>query len=135
VNPMKLDKQQTITISWSTIVSIASAVGAVWAFAGPLAEHALAGEIQKQLEKQIAPLQQQQAISQSQQQMLIQLQKTQLQTNIRNLKNQIAALMFKKDMCAGAPKCWELPDVQALVAAQADLNDAEMVLAAISGGN
>jgi septal ring factor EnvC (AmiA/AmiB activator) len=100
--------------------------------AGPFAEHALAGEIEKQLAKQIAPLQQQQADVTSQNAMLIALQKTQLKTTIRNLKAQIAAMEFKKDTCHTA-ECWTLQDVNTLVSAQADLNDAEMVLTALGG--
>ena len=129
---MPLDKAQTITISWSTIASVAASVAAVWGLAGPFAEHALAGEIEKQLQKQIAPLQQQQADVASQNAMLIALQKTQLKTTIRNLKAQIAAMEFKKDSCHTS-ECWTLQDVNTLVSAQADLNDAEMVLTALGG--
>jgi len=129
---MKLDKDQTLTISWSTIASVCASVAAVWGLAGPFAEHALAGEIEKQLQKQLAPLQQQYQKEAAQQDMLIALQKTQLQTNIRNLKNVIAALMFKKDSCH-EPSCWTIQDVQNLVSAQSDLADAQMVLDALGG--
>lgn len=109
---MKLSKEQTITVSWSTLISVIGSLIAVWAFAAPIAQNALAGEIAKQ----IAPLNTAQIIT--------------ITATVKNLQKQISALEFKKDMCAGSG-CWTLRDAEDLTAARDDLTAAQKALQAL----
>lgn len=109
---LKLTKDQTITVSWSTLVSILGSLGAVWAFASPIAGQAIKGQI----EAQIAPLQNAQIIT--------------IAATVRNLQNAIVALEFKRDMCAGSD-CWTIRDAQDLQGARTDLAAAEAALKAL----
>lgn len=103
---IRVTREQGVMVSISTIVAF---VGAV-ATCVPVAEWALAGEIQKQ----IAPL--------------VMSQITQIQSTVKNLQNQITALEFKRDMCANPPNregCWTVRDAQDLTGAKNDLAAAE----------
>lgn len=113
---MKISRDQAFTISWSTLASIAGSLAAVWAFAAPIAQKALAGEIKDQIQQQVAPLNAAQIIT--------------ITANIKNLQKQIAALEFKKDMCAGTG-CWTLRDAEDLQAAREDLVAAQKALTAL----
>lgn len=109
---MKLSREQTITLSWSTLAAIASSVMGLWAFAGPIAGQALKDQIKQEIE----PLMTAQIIT--------------ISTTVRNLRNAIAALEFKREMCAGA-SCWTIRDAEDLAAARADLAAAEAALRAL----
>lgn len=113
---MKLSKEQTATVSWSTLISILGSLGAVWAFAAPIAQTALAGEIERQISKQVAPLTAAQVIT--------------ITSTVNNLRKQIASLEFKKDMCAGSG-CWTLRDAEDLQAARDDIVAAQKALNAL----
>ncbi len=113
---MRLSKEQTWTVSWSTLVSIAGSLGAVWAFAAPIAQSALAGEIERQITKQVTPLKDAQIIT--------------ITATVNNLRKQIAALEFKKEMCAGTG-CWTLRDAEDLQAAREDIVAAQRALSAL----
>mgnify|MGYP001595137334 CR=1 FL=1 len=113
---IRLSKEQTVTVSWSTLVSVIGSLVAVWAFAAPIAQNALAGEIEKQITKQIAPLNAAQIIT--------------ITATVKNLQKQVAALEFKKDMCAGAG-CWTLRDAEDLQAAREDIVAAQKALNAL----
>lgn len=104
-------------VSMSTIVSIIGSLGAVWAFAAPIAGQAIKGQIETQIKKEIEPLLQAQIIT--------------IQATVRNLRNGIAALEFKRDMCVGLPNCWTLRDAEDLTSARADLVAAEEALKAL----
>jgi hypothetical protein len=108
-----INKDRGITVSISTVGSVAAALVSVWAFGGPLVEKALAGEVQKQ----IAPIASAFEVTMS--------------TSIRNLRNSITALEFKRDMCGNAPDCWTIRDAQDLTAARADLRAAEIALSGL----
>lgn len=105
-----IDKDKTFTISWSAITSIAGSLVAVWAFGGPIIESALAQEIKDQVE----PLSDAFEVVMAQ--------------NIRNLRNSIAAMEFKREMCVGTPNCWTVRDAQDLTNAEAELRTAESAL-------
>jgi hypothetical protein len=107
---LKISKDQTITVSVSSIVSVVAGLGSVWMFAGPIAERALAGEIQEQ----IAPLTDAFTLI--------------LTQNIANQRAAITAMRFKRDMCAGAVECWTLRDAQDLDAAERTLRSMEQAL-------
>jgi len=109
---IKLSRDQTITVSWSTLASIVGSLTAVWMFAGPLAESALAGEIAKQ----VAPLTTAQVIT--------------ITATVKNLQKQIAALEFKRDMCRGSD-CWSVRDQEDLASAKDDLVAAQAALTAL----
>jgi hypothetical protein len=110
-------KEKAVLISWATLTSVAGSLAAVWAFASPLAQQALAGEIQKQL----APLVIAQVIT--------------LQSTVKNLQNQIAALEFKRDMCGHDNACWTVRDAQDLAAARNDLTAAQHALDVLAKAN
>lgn len=110
---MKLDRNQTITLSWSTLTSIVGSLGAVWAFGAPIVNSALAGEITDQM----TPLKNAFVIT--------------LEQNVRNLRNAVTAMEFKRDTCTPKPECWTLRDAQELVAIQTDLAAAEMALSGL----
>lgn len=113
--PMKLSKDQTITVSWSTISSLVVSLAAVWGFGSAIVQKALAGEIQEQIAKQLAP---QTAAS------IVTLSAT-----VKNLRTSITALEFKKDMCGGRiDGCWTVRDAGDLDAAKIDLKAAEDAL-------
>jgi hypothetical protein len=108
---MRLSKDTTINVSVSTIVSVVGSIAAMWAFAAPIAQRAMAGEIKDQ----IAPL------SDAFQVLLIQ--------QIQNQRNSITAMEFKRDMCSGVADCWTLRDAQDLDAARNTLSAMQMALA------
>lgn len=120
---MKLSREQTITLSWSTVVSVVGSLGAVWAFAAPIAGQALKDQIERQIEQQIAPLKESQAAMRAAQIITI-------SATVRNLENAIVALEFKRDMCAG-DDCWTIRDAQDLTSARNDLRAAEAALRAL----
>lgn len=122
--PMKMTKDQGLTISASTIVSIVGSLGAVWAFAAPIAQKALAGEIETQLEQKLKPIRDSQAAQQAAN--IITTSST-----VRNLQNSITALEFKRDTCAPKPDCWTVRDAQDLQGAKSDLIAAEAALRAL----
>lgn len=105
-----ITKDQTVTISWATLVSVFGSLGAVWAFAAPLAGDA----IDKKIEQQIRPIQEAQIIT--------------ISATVRNLQKAIVALEFKRDMCAGVPECWAIRDAEDLTSLRADLIAAEAAL-------
>lgn len=82
----------------NVIVSFSSATLAIWTLAQPIAEHALAGEI----ERQVAPLKKQ--INSS-----VEAQIVQLSATIRGLHNSIAAQEYKRDTCRTG-ECWTARD-------------------------
>lgn len=112
---MKLSKDQTITVSWSTIASMAGSLAAVWAFSAPIVEKALAQEIKQQIEPIASSFE------------------VIIQQNVRSLRNTIAALEFKRDMCGTEPNCWTVRDAQDLANARDDLRAAEAALSGIKG--
>ena len=106
---IKMTKDQGWTVSFSTLTSIVGSLGAMWVFAAPIAQNALAGEIEKYLQ----PMQAAQVIT--------------ITATVKNLRNQISALEFKRDMCGGSD-CWTVRDAQDLSAARDDLKAAEDAL-------
>jgi len=111
---MKLTKDQTLTVSWSTLVSVVGSLGAVWVFAAPIAGQAIKGQIQEE----IKPLQDAQIIT--------------ITATVRNLQKAIVALEFKRDMCGGnIDGCWTLRDAEDLTSVRADLVAAESALRAL----
>lgn len=121
---LKLTKDQTITISWSTLVSIIGSLGAVWAFASPIAGQAIKGQIKQQIQEEIKPLQDAQVAMKTAQIITI-------TATVRNLENAIVALEFKRDMCAAMPDCWTIRDAQDLTGARNDLRAAQDALKAL----
>jgi hypothetical protein len=121
---LKLSKDQTITVSWSTLVSVVGSLAAVWGFAGPIAGQAVKGQIREQIQEEIKPLKAAQTA-------LTNAQIITISTTVRNLQNAIAALEFKRDMCVGSADCWTVRDAQDLTAARADLVAAEAALKAL----
>lgn len=113
---MRLSKEQTMTVSWSTLASIAGSLGAVWLFAAPIAQKALAGEITEQIRQQVAPLNTAQVIT--------------ITATVKNLQKQITALEFKRDNCH-AIDCWTIRDAEDLTAANDDLKAAKDALKAL----
>ena len=113
---LKLTKDQTITVSWSTLVSIVGSLGAVWAFASPIAGQAIRGQITDQIQKEIKPLQDAQIIT--------------ITATVRNLEKAIVALEFKRDMCAGVPS-WTVRDAEDLTSLRNDLQAAQSALQAL----
>ena len=113
---IKLSRDQTITVSWATIASIATSLVAVWGFGSAIVQKAMAGEIKEQISQQIAPLNIAQVIT--------------ITATVKNLQKQISALEFKKEMCAGA-LCWTLRDAEDLTAARDDLVAAQSALKAL----
>jgi hypothetical protein len=120
---MKLTKEQTITLSWSTVVSIAGSLGAVWAFAAPIAGQALRDQIQTEIAKELKPLKATQEAMQAAQIITI-------SATVRNLENAITALEYKRDMCMEA-ECWTIRDAQDLTSARNDLRAAQDALKAL----
>lgn len=112
----KVTKEQTATISMSMIGSLATAVIAIWTFAAPIAQKAMAGEIKEQIMQQLAPINAAQIIT--------------ITATVKNLQKQISALEFKKEMCAGAV-CWTLRDAEDLSSAREDLIAAQAALRAL----
>jgi hypothetical protein len=112
----KVTREQTATISISTIASALVSLGAVWTFAAPIAQKAMGGEVQEQIRQQLAPINAAQIIT--------------ITTTVRNLQKQIAALEFKKEMCAGAT-CWTLRDAEDLSGSRDDLIAAQAALRAL----
>lgn len=110
-------KENASTLSLASVVSVICALGAVWATARPIVSTVLAQEV----EKQIQPLADAFEITMS--------------TTIRNLRSSIAAMEFKRDMCAGAPDCWTVRDAQELAAVRADLAAAEQALSRLRGSH
>lgn len=119
----RISKEQTYTVSLSALGSVIAAAGAVWGFAAPIAQNAVAGEIQKEIAKQIAPIQSQ--ISKNAKAQIISLAAT-----VKNLQTAVTALEFKMDMCRGSD-CWTIRDAQDLTAARNDLRAAQDALAAL----
>lgn len=107
---LKLTKDQTLTISWATLVSILGSLGAVWAFAAPIAGQA----IDQKIALQIKPIQDAQIIT--------------ITSTVRNLQNAIVALEFKRDTCTPKPDCWTVRDAQDLQSARNDLDAAQAAL-------
>ncbi len=120
---MMLSKNQTITVSWSTLASIVASLVAVWGFGSPIIQNVMAGEIERQITKQIAPINDKIATQTTAQIITI-------SSTVNNLKKQIAALEFKKDMCAGA-SCWTLRDAEDLQGAREDIVAAQKALNAL----
>jgi hypothetical protein len=114
---INMTKDQGITVSVSTLASIAATLGSIWLFAAPIAETALAGEIEKQLEQKIKPIQDANIIT--------------ITATVRNLQNAIIALEFKRDMCGASPDCWTVRDAGDLQAARNDLSAAQAALTAL----
>lgn len=112
-----LTKDQGITVSLSTLASIGSALLAVWAMAGPLAERALAGEIDKKMEEKLSPINEALKIS--------------TESTVDSLITSISALKYKRDNCSPRPMCWEQRDQLDLDTAERKLATAEKVLAAL----
>lgn len=118
---IRMSKEQTWTVSWSSLVSVATALTAVWAFAAPIAQKAMAGEIQAEISKQLAPIQKQ--LSNQTAAQIVSLNAT-----VKNLRTSITALRFKRDMCANTPNCWTVRDAEDLDAAITDLDAAQKAL-------
>jgi hypothetical protein len=97
----------------STIVSVITSMSALWVFAAPIAGQAL----KKQIQEEVRPLSDAFIIT--------------LETNVRNLRNSIAAMEFKRDMCVSVDPCWTVRDAQDLATARNDLLAAESALAAL----
>lgn len=111
---MKFTKDQTIMLSVPTLASIAAALGAVWIFAQPIVETALAGEIEeklKPLEAKIGPLSDSFEVI--------------VMASVRNMRNQIAAMEFRR---LRDSENWTARDEQDLSAARAELVAAEAAL-------
>lgn len=121
---LKLTKDQTITLSWSTLVSVVGSLGAVWAFAAPIAGQAIKGQIKEQIQQEIKPLQDAQVAMKAAQIITI-------SATVRNLQNAIVALEFKRDMCGSMPECWTVRDAQDLTGARNDLVAAQAALEAL----
>ncbi len=117
---MRLSKDQTITVSWATLASIATSLIAVWGFGSSIVQKAVAGEIKDEIAKQLEPIQKQ--ISAQTSANIVSLGAT-----VKNLRASITALRFKKEMCAGT-SCWTLRDASDLEAAENDLKAAESAL-------
>lgn len=120
---MKLSRDATITISWSTLASIAASLAAVWGFGSGIVQRAVAGEIKTEIENQLKPIQAQ--ISNQTAAQVVSLGAT-----VKNLRNQITALEFKRDTCR-LPDCWTVRDAGDLDAAKIDLKAAEDALRAL----
>lgn len=114
---MKLTKDQTVTVSWSTLVSVVGSLVAVWTFAAPIAGQAIKGQVQDQIRQEIKPLHDAQIIT--------------ITATVRNLEKAIVAMEFKRDMCANAPNCWTIRDAEDLTAARTDLVAAQAALRAL----
>jgi hypothetical protein len=112
----RVTREQTATISLSLVGSFVTAVIAIWSFAAPIAQKAMAGEIKDQIMMQLAPINAAQTIT--------------ITATVKNLQKQISALEFKKEMCAGA-SCWTLRDAEDLSSAREDLVAAQAALRAL----
>jgi hypothetical protein len=113
-----LTKDQGLTVSLSTLASVAGSLLAVWAMAAPLAERALAGEIDKKMEAKLTPINEALKIS--------------TESTIDSLVTSISALRYKRDNCSPRPMCWEQRDQLDLDTAERKLRTAESVLAALN---
>ena len=117
---MKLSKDQTITVSWATIASIATSLVAVWGFGSAIVQKAVAGEIKIEIETQLKPIQEKLSNQ-------IAAQVVSLGATVKNLRTSITALEFKRDTCR-LPDCWTVRDAGDLDAAKIDLKAAEDAL-------
>lgn len=112
---IKVTKEQGVMVSLSTILTVVVSVATSY----PTAKAVLAQEIKEQIQTEIRPLTDAFTIT--------------LQQNVRSLRNSIAAMEFKKDMCGSATDCWTVRDAQDLANAREDLRAAEIALAGIRG--
>jgi len=115
---IRLTKEQGITVSLSTLASIVGSLLAVWAMAAPLAERALAGEIDKKMEAKLTPINDALKIS--------------TESTVDSLVTSISALRYKRDNCQPRPMCWLERDQLDLDTAERKLVTAEKVLAALN---
>jgi len=97
-------------LSLSTVMAVVAALATAY----PTARSVLADQVSDQITSQVRPLQQA---------LLVQTRAT-----VRNLRASISAMEFKRDMCAGVPACWTLPDQQSLNQTRADLEAAQKAL-------
>lgn len=118
---IKLNKDQTITVSWATVAAVATSFATVWGFGSSIVQNAMAAEVKQEITKQLEPIQRQ--ISAQTAASIVSLG-----ANVKNLRTQITAMRFKKDMCGLAPGCWTLRDAGDLEAAENDLKAAENAL-------
>lgn len=105
-----VDKQGKINLSLGVVAS--AVVAMITAY--PVARAALAGELQELVKKEVKPLSDAFVIT--------------LETNVRNYRDSLSAMTFKRDMCAGVPGCWTLGDQQAFDRTLNDLKAAEDAL-------
>lgn len=120
---MKLSRDATITLSWSTLASIVASLAAVYGFGSSIIQKVMAGEITTEIAKQLLPIQAQ--ISNQTAAQVVSLGAT-----VKNLRTSITALEFKRDTCRG-PDCWTVRDAGDLDAAKIDLRAAEDALKAL----
>lgn len=109
---MEVSKDTKITVSISVIAGIITSVIGLWTFSAPIAQRALAGEIQDQLEP----------ITDAFTVLLI--------TNITNQRNAITAMRFKRD--TSPLGTWTLREAQDLDAAEKTLVSMEQALVKIN---
>jgi hypothetical protein len=101
-------------VSLTTVVTVIVAVATAY----PTARAVLAQEIKDQIKQEIKPLQDAQIIT--------------ISATVRNLRNAIVALEFKRDMCGGnVDGCWTLRDAEDLTSVRVDLTAAEAALKAL----
>lgn len=89
-----MSRDQGFSIGIGTLAAVLASIITAY----PTARSVLAGEIEKQIQKQTQPL------ADSFYVLIIQ--------QIESQKNSITAYEFKKSMCAGSPPCWTLRDEQ-----------------------
>jgi hypothetical protein len=104
---MKIEnaKEKSLVAGLTMVASIIGSIGIIW----PVAQKVLAQEVKEQI----------QPLSNSFEVIMV--------TAVRNTRNAIAAMEFKRDMCA-EENCWTVRDEQDLAAARAELLATEQAL-------
>lgn len=108
-----IDKQGKINMSLGAVVAILLSIPTAYVSA----RAALGQAMKEQIKEEIKPLTDAFEVT--------------LQQNVRSLRNTIAALEFKRDMCGSTLDCWTVRDAQDLANAREDLKAAELALAGI----
>jgi undecaprenyl pyrophosphate phosphatase UppP len=102
----RITKEQTVTVSIATLCACFVALLTAY----PVARSVLAEEVSDQIQ----PLTKAFIVTTT--------------TTVRNLRNQISAMVYKQDQCVGVSQCWTVLDQVNIDATRADLAAAESAL-------